>query len=294
MKARAYDRYPFAWLLPTLIPVLLFTLYPVADAFYTSLHQVIVIFPAQPFIGFENYRQVLLSPDFRQTLGNTIAFAAVTAPLVILLGYGAARLLLARFRGRALLRAAIILPWVLPGAISAVVWMWILHPSWGILNLLLYEAGVISHYIPWLTDPKLARLSVVLAFVWTQFPFASILIMAALSAIDATLYEAAQVDGANAWQRFRHITFPGIRPVIAILAIYQSLVALTSYDLAYALTAGGPGTATTLLSFEVWKESFSMMNFGTGSAVGFILVVLSLAFMIAIIRALPAAISSRG
>ena len=294
MKARAYDRYPLAWLLPTLIPVLLFTLYPVADAFYTSLHQVIVIFPAQPFIGFENYRQVLLSPDFRQTLGNTIAFAAVTAPLVILLGYGAARLLLARFRGRALLRAAIILPWVLPGAISAVVWMWILHPSWGILNLLLYEAGVISHYIPWLTDPKLARLSVVLAFVWTQFPFASILIMAALSAIDATLYEAAQVDGANAWQRFRHITFPGIRPVIAILAIYQSLVALTSYDLAYALTAGGPGTATTLLSFEVWKESFSMMNFGTGSAVGFILVVLSLAFMIAIIRALPAAISSRG
>jgi multiple sugar transport system permease protein len=294
MKARAYDRYPLAWLLPTLIPVLLFTLYPVADAFYTSLHQVIVIFPAQPFIGFENYRQVVLSPDFRQTLGNTIAFAAVTAPLVILLGYGAARLLLARFRGRALLRAAIILPWVLPGAISAVVWMWILHPSWGILNLLLYEAGVISHYIPWLTDPELARLSVVLAFVWTQFPFASILIMAALSAIDATLYEAAQVDGANAWQRFRHITFPGIRPVIAILAIYQSLVALTSYDLAYALTAGGPGTATTLLSFEVWKESFSMMNFGTGSAVGFILVVLSLVFMIAIIRALPAAIASRG
>jgi multiple sugar transport system permease protein len=293
MKARTYDRFPIAWVFPALAPVLLFTLYPVADAFYTSLHQVIVIFPVQPFVGLDNYRQVILSPDFHQTLANSIAFAMVTAPLVIFLGYGVARLLLARFHGRGLLRAVIILPWVLPGAIAAVVWMWILHPSWGILNLLLYEAGAIDRYIPWLTDPELAQLSVVIAFVWTQFPFASILLMAALSAIDATLYEAAQVDGANAWQRFRHITFPGIKPVIAVLAIYQSLVALTSYDLVYALTAGGPGTATTLLSFEVWKESFSMMNFGTGSAVGFILVVLSLAFMIAIIKALPTAILSR-
>jgi ABC-type sugar transport system permease subunit len=290
MSRAAYDRYPAPWLLPALLPILLFTLYPVAEAFYTSLHQVIVIFPVQPFVGLENYRQVVLSPDFREALFNTVAFAAVTTPLVILAGYGTARLLLAPFRGRGLLRAVVILPWVLPGAISAVVWMWILHPSWGILNLLLYETGLIDRYIPWLTDPQLARLSVVIAFVWTQFPFASILIMASLSAIDRTLYEAAAVDGATLWQRFRHVTFPNIKPVIVVLAIYQSLMALTSYDLAYALTAGGPGTATTLLSFQIWKESFSMMNFGTGSAVGFILVGLSLAFMLAIMRALPTAI----
>jgi multiple sugar transport system permease protein len=294
MSMRPSDRYPIAWILPAMLPVLLFTLYPIADAFYTSLHQVIVILPGRPFIGFENYRQLILSPDFRETLGNTIAFAAVTAPLVIILGYGVACLLLARFRGRALLRAVVILPWVLPGAIAAVVWMWILHPSWGILNLVLYESGAINRYIPWLTDPRLARLCVVVAFVWTQFPFASILIIAGLSAIDGTLYDAALVDGANAWQRFRYITFPGIKPVLMVLAVYQSLVALTSYDLAYALTAGGPGTATTLLSFEIWKESFSMMNFGSGSAVGFILVVLSLAFMIAIMKALPTAIIGRG
>jgi ABC-type sugar transport system permease subunit len=290
MSRAAHDRYPALWLLPALLPVLLFTLYPVAEAFYTSLHQVIVIFPMQPFVGLENYRQVVLSPDFREAFLNTVVFAAVTTPLIILVGYGAARLLLAPFPGRGLLRAVVILPWVLPGAISAVVWMWILHPSWGVLNLLLYEAGLIDRYIPWLTDPQLARLSVVTAFVWTQFPFASILIMAGLSAIDRTLYEAAAVDGATLWQRFRYVTFPNIKPVIVVLAIYQSLVALTSYDLAYALTAGGPGTATTLLSFQIWKESFSMMNFGTGSAVGFILVALSLAFMLAIMRALPMSI----
>jgi multiple sugar transport system permease protein len=294
MNRAAYDRYPALWLLPALLPILLFTLYPVAEAFYTSLHQVIVIFPVQPFVGLENYRQVVLSPDFREAFINTAAFAAVTTPLIIVVGYGAARLLLTPFHGRGLLRAVVILPWVLPGAISAVVWTWILHPSWGVLNLLLYETGLIDHYIPWLTDPQLARLSVVIAFVWTQFPFASILIMAGLSAIDRTLYEAAAVDGATVWQRFRFVTFPNIKPVIVVLAIYQSLVALTSYDLAYALTAGGPGTATTLLSFQIWKESFSMMNFGTGSAVGFILVALSLAFMLAIMRALPTAIVRHG
>jgi ABC-type sugar transport system permease subunit len=293
MTTRAYDRYPIAWLLPVLLPVLLFTLYPVAQALYTSLHQVIVIFPVQPFVGLENYRQIVLSPDFREALANTTAFALVTAPLAIVIGFGVAHLLLMRFHGRALLRVVVILPWVLPGAISAVIWMWIFHPSWGILNLALYELGLIDHYIPWLTDPQLARLSVVVAFVWTQFPFATILLMAALSAIEQELYEAAHVDGASAWQRFRFITFPSIKPVIVVLAVYQSLVALTSYDLVYALTAGGPGTATTLLSFQIWKESFSMMNFGTGSAVGFILVMLSLAFMIAIMKALPTAIVRR-
>jgi multiple sugar transport system permease protein len=294
MKATTYDRFPAAWLLPALLPVLLFTLYPVADALYTSLHQVIVIFPVQPFVGLANYRQVVLSPDFREAFINTVAFAAITTPLILIVGYGTARLLLAEFHGRGLVRALVILPWVLPGAISAVVWLWIFHPSWGILNLLLYEAGLIGRYIPWLTDPQLAQMSVVVAFVWTQFPFASILLMAALSAIERALYEAAQVDGATLWQRFRYITFPTIKPVLLVVAIYQSLVALTTYDLVYALTAGGPGTATSLLSFQIWKESFSMMNFGTGSAVGFILVALSLAFMLAIMKALPAAIIRQG
>jgi multiple sugar transport system permease protein len=287
------DRFPAVWVLPALSLVLLFTLYPVADAFWRSLHQVILIFPTEPFVGLANYREVITGPAFWEALRNTVAFAAITAPLAVLAGFFTARLLLARFYGRGLVRAMVILPWVLPGAISAVIWTWVFHPSWGILNLLLYEAGLIDRYIPWLTDPELARLTVVIAFVWTQFPFAAILIMAGLTMIERDLYAAAQVDGANRWQRFRYVTFPSLRPIFTILLIYHSLVALTSYDLVYAMTAGGPGTATTLLSFRIWQESFSMMNFGTGSAIAFILVLLSLAFMAAIIRALPAELLSR-
>jgi ABC-type sugar transport system permease subunit len=282
------ERYPIAWVLPALGLVLLFTLYPAADALYRSLHQVIAIFPQEPFVGLDNYRQVVTGPAFWEALRNTVAFAAVTAPLAVLAGFFTARLLLTPFRGRALVRATVILPWVLPGAISAVIWIWVFHPSWGLFNLLLYEIGLIDRYVPWLTDPRLARLTVVVAFVWTQFPFAAVLIMAGLTMIERDLYDAAKVDGATPWQRFVHVTFPSLRPVFTILLIYHALVALTNYDLVYAMTAGGPGTATTLLSFRIWQESFSMMNFGTGSAIAFILVLLSLAFMAAIIKALPA------
>jgi ABC-type sugar transport system permease subunit len=184
-------------------------------------------------------------------------------------------------------RAVVILPWALPGAISAVLWLWIFHPSWGILNLLLYEAGLIDRYIPWLTDPFLVKLTVVVAHVWTQFPFAAVLLMAALVAIDPELYEAARIDGAGGWQRFRHVTLPQIKAMLVVLLVYSTLVAFTSYDLTYAMTGGGPGTATTLLSFQIWKESFSMYNFGNGAAVAFITVLISLGFIFAILKALP-------
>jgi ABC-type sugar transport system permease subunit len=274
--------------LPALGLVLLFTVFPVAHTLWTSLHQVMILLPGEPFVGLANYGAVLESAFFVTALVNSLWFTLVSAPLVVLLGLGVAHLLLAEFRGRALVRSVVILPWALPGAISAVIWIWVFHPSWGLLNLLLYEIGLIGRYIPWLTDPRLARLTVVVAFVWTQFPFAAVLIMAGLTMIERDLYDAAKVDGATPWQRFVHVTFPSLRPVFTILLIYHALVALTNYDLVYAMTAGGPGTATTLLSFRIWQESFSMMNFGTGSAIAFILVLLSLAFMAAIIKALPA------
>jgi multiple sugar transport system permease protein len=280
-------QYPALWALPALCLVLAFTVYPVAHTLWTSLHQVMILLPGEPFVGLANYRAVVTGPFFLRALLNSLWFTLFSAPLIVLLGLGVAHLLLARFKGRFLVRAVVILPWALPGAISAVLWLWIFNPSWGILNLLLYEAGLIDSYIPWLTDPSLVRLCVVVAHVWTQLPFAAVLFMAALVAIDPELYEAARIDGAGAWQRFRHVTLPQIKAMLVVLLVYSTLVAFTSYDLTYAMTGGGPGTATTLLSFQIWKESFSMYNFGNGAAVGFITVLISLGFIFAILRALP-------
>ena len=284
---RPSRQHPALWVLPALCLVLVFTVYPVAHTLWTSLHQVMILLPGEPFVGLANYRAVVSGPFFLTALLNSLWFTLISAPAIVLLGLGVAYLLLARFKGRFLVRAVVILPWALPGAISAVLWLWIFHPSWGILNLLLYEAGLIEGYIPWLTDPSLVKLCVVVAHVWTQFPFAAVLLMAALVAIDPELYEAARIDGAGGWQRFRYVTLPQIKAMLVILLVYSTLVAFTSYDLTYAMTGGGPGTATTLLSFQIWKESFSMYNFGTGAAVGFITVLISLGFIFAIVKALP-------
>jgi multiple sugar transport system permease protein len=284
---RPSRQYPALWVLPALCLVLVFTVYPVAHTFWTSLHQVMILLPGEPFVGLANYRAVVSGPFFATALANSLWFTAISAPLIVLLGLCVAHLLLARFKGRFLVRAVVILPWALPGAISAVLWLWIFHPSWGILNLLLYQAGLIDGYIPWLTDPSLVRLAVVVAHVWTQFPFAAVLLMAALVAIEPEQYEAARIDGASGWQRFAYVTLPQIRAMLVVLLVYSTLVAFTSYDLVYAMTGGGPGTATTLLSFQIWRESFSMYNFGNGAAVGFITVLISLGFIFAIVKALP-------
>jgi multiple sugar transport system permease protein len=278
---------PWLWVLPALALVLLFTIYPVAHTLWTSLHRVMILFPGEPFVGLANYQAALGSAFFVTALLNSLWFTLISAPLIVLLGLGVAHLLLAEFRGRFLVRSVVILPWVLPGAISAVIWIWIFHPSWGILNLVLYELGLIERYVPWLTDPSLVRMSVIVAHVWTQFPFAAVLLMAALTAIDPQLYEAAKIDGAGRWQRFRFVTFPQIKAMVVVLLVYGALVAFTSYDLVYAMTAGGPGTATTLLSFQIWRESFSMYNFGNGAAIAFVTVLISLGFILAIVKALP-------
>ncbi len=281
-------RYPIEWVLPVLIIVMLLTVFPVVHTAWTSLHRVMVLLPGTPFVGFDNYVSVIQSSYFRTALKNTFRFTIVSAPLTVLIGFGVARLLLADFRGRLLVRSVVILPWALPGAVAAVLWVWIFHPSWGILNLILFKLGLIDQYIPWLTDPQLAKLTVIVAHTWTQYPFAAILLMAALAAIDPVFYEAAELDGASAWQRFRYITFPQIKPIVVIVLVFNVLVGVTSFDVTYALTAGGPGDATILLSFNVWRESFSSLNFGNGSAVAFIVVLISVGLLIGILKALPA------
>lgn len=282
-----YVRYPIEWVFPVLLLVVLFTAYPVAYTIWTSLHGVLLILPVTPFVGLDNYFNVIESPYFWESLRNTLWFTLISVPLIIVVGFAVARLLLAKFVGRAVVRSVVILPWVLPGAVAGAVWMWIFHPSWGILNLILYEFGIIDSYIGWLTEPTLAKVSVIVAHIWMQFPFAGILLMAALLAIDRQLYEAAEIDGASAFQRFRHVTLPHIKPMVVILCVYESLIGLTTYDLTYALTAGGPGTATTLISQHIWKESFQMLNFGNGAALAFIMMLLSLGFIFAILKAIP-------
>jgi multiple sugar transport system permease protein len=281
------SRFPSLWLLPTLLLVAAFTVFPVAHALWTSLHQVMLLFPGEDWVGLENYRTVVMGEYFGVALKNSLLFTLFSAPVVVVIGTATALFLNRKFAGVTVLRSIVLLPWVLPGAISAVLWTWVFHPSWGVINTLLRKLDLIHSSIPWLSDPSLAFLSVTIAHVWTQLPFTIVLVMAALSTLNREVIEAAEIDGASSVQRFIHVIVPHIKAILVVLLIYNALTAFTTYDIVYAMTGGGPGTATTLLSFQIWKESFSMYDFGAGSAVAFIVVAISALLIIAITKALP-------
>lgn len=280
-------RYPWLWLMPALIPVATFTIFPVGYAFWTSLHSVMLLFPGEPFVGLDNYIRVIQSNYFLTALRNSAVFTLFAAPIVVVLGIALALFLQQRFFGNSVLRSVVLLPWVLPGAISAVLWTWVFHPGFGLFNVVLLNLGVLDRSVSFLAQAHLAFVSVLIAHIWTQIPFAVVLTMAALSAINRETLEAARIDCRGALARFRYIIFPEIKAMVVVLLVYNALTAFTTYDLVYAMTGGGPGTATTLLAFQIWRESFSMYDFGAGSAVAFIVVTVSALLIIAITKALP-------
>jgi multiple sugar transport system permease protein len=284
---RELSRYPIEWLFPVLVLVGIFTLYPFGYAIWNSLHRILLILPTQPFVGLKNYADVVQNIYFREAVLNTLVFAAITAPVTVVIALGVARLLLTKFLGRGVVRAVVLLPWAMPGAVSGIVWVWIFHGRWGVLNALLLKLGIIRNYIEWLDHPILAKFSVMVAHVWTQIPFASVLLMAALSTINKELYEAAEVDGAGLARRLFSITIPQIKGMMAIALIYELIIGLTAYDLTYSMTGGGPGGATTLLAYYVWAESFKMLQFGRGAALGVIMALITLVLILLIMRAVP-------
>lgn len=291
MARRDLSRYPIEWLFPVLVLVIVFTVYPFGHALWNSLFQILLILPVKPFVGLRNYVDVVSSIYFREALLNTLLFAVITAPIVVVIALGVARLLLTRFVGRGIVRAVVLLPWAMPGAVSGIVWVWVFHGRWGVLNAVLLKLGMISSYIEWLDHPILAKFSVMVAHIWTQIPFASVLLMAALSIINKELYEAAEVDGAGPARRLFSITIPQIKGMMTIALIYELIMGLTSYDLTYSMTGGGPGGATTLLSYYVWAESFKMLQFGRGAALGVIMALLTLGLILLIMRAVPGEIT---
>jgi multiple sugar transport system permease protein len=271
---------------PVILLVAIFTIYPVGRALYQSMRIESPIFPSR-FVGLQNYRDVLGGMFFAEAVSNTVRFAAVTVPLVVVLGVLTALLLNESFVGNALLRVGMLLPWALPATVAGLIWKWIFLDSWGALNAGLFSIGLIDNYIPWLTTPGLAQMAVVIVFLWTQLPLAAIFLLAALQAIPAELYDAAAVDGAGLWERFRRVTLPGIRPMLVIVALYETLMAFTNFDIVYSLTQGGPGTTTTMVTYFTWVESFKKLDFGVGSALAVIIALASLVVILILIRAIP-------
>lgn len=271
---------------PAVLLVCGFTLYPIGYAIFEGLHDSSPIL-GREFVGLENYSEVVTSSYFLDAATTTALLTLISISLLVVFGLAAAVLLNERFVGNTLLRAGMLLPWAIPASAAGVIWKWVFLDSSGALNAGLFSVGATDSYISWLSTSELARLAVAVVFVWTQLPLVSLLLYAAMQTISPDLYDAAATDGATALGRFRHVTIPGILPMLVIVTAYEILVALAIFDLTYSLTGGGPGTSTTLLTYYIWSETFTGLNFGNGAALAIVIAASSMVVILVLIRALP-------
>ena len=220
------------------------------------------------------------------SVGVTLVYLVGTIGPAFAIGLLTALLLNRAFPGRRWLRSFILLPWAVPGVIVSIVFLWLLDGSFGVVNALLRQAGWLSTDLAWFANDDTALGAVIVATVWKAYPFFTLTLLAALQAIPATLYEAARVDGATAWQRFRHISWPGIRAAAVLAAILNTLWALREFDIIYVTTGGGPDRATETLAVRIYQEAFAFFRMGTASALGVLTMVFAALLALASMRAL--------
>jgi ABC-type sugar transport system permease subunit len=271
---------------PTLVALGMLSIVPIARAVYSSFRQVSPLLPPK-FIGLDNYWAVIESGNFFEAWRVTLMFTAITVVLTTSMAMISALALHGSFRGSAVVKPLMLLPWAVPGVIAGVIWRWMFNNDWGAINTILHALGVIHDYINWLSRPNLALVAVCMAQTWSLLPLSIILIMAALQAIPDDQYEAARLDGANVLQRYRYVTFPYIRTSVVIVALYVALMGLTAYDIVYTMTSGGPGTATSVVSYFTWSISFRQLNIGEGAALATTMALVSIVLIAALLRALP-------
>lgn len=284
-----YERPLFASLLnaPALIAIFLLAGYPILYSAWISLHNYNLKRPQRfDFIGLDNYASILESPEFWSSLWITVQFTFLVVSTVTVLGVGIALLLNQPFRGRAALRTLILLPWAIPPVVNGLMWQWIYDSKIGALNGLLVALGVISEYRGWLSDPTSALLALVFADVWNVLPLAVILLLAALQKIPGELYESARMDGAGPIQLFWYVTFPWLAQTLLVVLILQTLSAIRAFDIIYVLTAGGPGTATTTLTWKTYLTTFENLDFGLGNAYAYAVSLITFGFALVYFRVL--------
>jgi ABC-type sugar transport system permease subunit len=281
-----------AWrlVLPAFLTILLVGLFPLLWTVWESLHLHDLRMPwlGKPFIGLDNYVEALKDPRFWSALGHTLFFAAASVGLELLLGLMLALALNRAFRGRGVVRAAVLVPWAIPTVVSALLWRFMFEGQHGIVNSALVRLGAVRQPIVWFIDPYAAWVPVILADVWKTTPFVALLLLAGLQNIDASLYEAARIDGASPWRQFRHVTLPLLQPAILVVLIFRTLDAFRVFDLVYALTGGGPGTSTEPIALYTFNALLQNLQFGYGSALSVIVFLLTFSLALVYIRVLGA------
>lgn len=263
-----YNKYlGYLLLTPALLVVALVALYPYLRTLWMSFHDISLIFRTNEWVGLRNYARLLHDASYLNALRNTMVFTLSTVILETLLGLVMAMVMHVGFRGRGIVRAAVLVPWAIPTVVTSMMWSWIYNVDYGILNYLLARIGLLSGPANWLGDPQLAMVAAIIADVWKTTPFIAIILLAGLQGISQDLYEAATIDGAGAFAKFFSITLPLLVPTGLVAVLLRFLDAFRVFALIFVLTNGGPADATEVLSTYAYKVLFSTTDFGYGSAI---------------------------
>ena len=267
---------------PCLSFVSIFAFFPIIYSFYLSLHRIIIGLPGmgRKFIGFQNYRDLFMDGVALHSLVHTLVFVISSTFFELLFGLLIALVIHRNFKGRGMVRAAVLVPWALPTVVASQMWRFIFNDKYGLVNFVVHGSDP-SAYTAWLADPLFAFAAIVIADVWKTSSFAALLILAGLQAIPEELYEAARIDGAGPWQQFKKITLPLLKPALLIALLFRTMDAFRVFDLVFVMTQGGPADSTNVLQFYGYKKIFAEGLMGYGSTVS--VMVFAITFVIALL-----------
>jgi ABC-type sugar transport system permease subunit len=243
--------------------------FPIVDSILLALQRVQLTGGAvsQSWVGLENFQRLFADPVFWKAAINTAYFSVMEVILVTLISLGVALLLNHPMGKSGFFRILLIIPWAIAPVANAVLWKWILHANYGVLNGILKSLGIIDNYQVWLGSPFSALNFLLIVDVWKSVPFVALLMLAGLQRVPQSLYRAAYMDGAGPLQSFLHVTLPTMRGVLAIAIVLQTIWSLRVFDLVFVLTRGGPADATALLNFLAYRVTFNFLDLGYGSAI---------------------------
>lgn len=262
---------------PGLIIFAVFVAYALYTSFFVSFHEWNILQPEKPYVGLQNYREVLSDETFWDSVGHSLYFVVGSVPATMAIGLGLAMLLNAKIRALGLFRTAYYLPVITPLVIAAIIWKWVYQADFGLANYYLERLGLIDEPVFWLSNSSLAMPAVIVMNIWKGVGFSMIVYLAGLQAIPGEFYEAAEVDGAGPWQRFRRITFPLVAPTTFFLLIVNTIGGMKAFDQIFVMTSGGPpgpGGATTTIVYYIYVQAFRYFRMGYASALAYTLFVL--------------------
>ena len=255
-----------ALFLPTVVILGLFIAYPFVEGVLLAVTDAKVGVPGH-FVGLNNFAKLWNDSIFQTAVWNTFWYTGVTTVFKLALGLWLALLLNRHFKGKAITRAFVLLPFIIPTVLSTFAWKWMFDPTFSVINWTLYRLALIHGRINWLSDPDLAMISVIIVNIWRGVPFYAISLLAGLQTINPELQEAAAIDGARPWQRFWHVTWPLLLPVTMVVVLFSVIQTFADFQLVYVLTGGGPANATHLFATYAYQVGIGTGLLSEGAAI---------------------------